>query len=64
MCLPVKDKGRGVDLTGEATDGPALSSGLKDLEVRNFQSKVISPRRCFSVRYDSMINGEVLRGFP
>lgn len=33
MCLPVKEKGRGVDLTGEATDSVTLSSGLQDLEV-------------------------------
>lgn len=34
MCLPVKEKGRGVDLTGGANvASPTLSSGLKDLEV-------------------------------
>lgn len=35
MCLPVKDRGRGVDLTGQGSaDVPALSSGLQDLQVK------------------------------
>ncbi|CAM9157010.1 unnamed protein product [Sphacelaria rigidula] len=34
MCLPVKDRGRGVDLTGQGSaDVPALSSGLQDLQT-------------------------------
>lgn len=37
MCLPVKDKDGGVDVTGEDGEGGlSLSSGLQDLEVRAF----------------------------
>lgn len=34
MCLPVKDRARGVDVTGGAEEGDlSSSSGLQDLEV-------------------------------
>lgn len=42
MCLPVKDRGRGVHLTGDGTDAsPALSSGLQDLQVIRATSVVL-----------------------
>lgn len=35
MCLPVKNRDGGVDVTGDAGEGDlSLSSGLQDLEVR------------------------------